>query len=50
MIEGVSPVEPAALSLEQRLAMAEQMLITLLGVVHGLREEVERDAGAGTGS
>jgi len=49
----VEQVDAAALSLEQRLALAEQMLITLLGVVQGLRGEVEagvsgpQDSGGG---
>jgi len=44
MIGGISLVEVAALSLEQRIALVEQHLMTLLGVVHGIHEEIEREA------
>lgn len=37
----------SSLSLEQRLAMVEQHLIGLLGVVHGIREQLEGEADDG---
>lgn len=41
MGDDFSLAESSARSLDQRLALVERHLISLLGVVHGLREELD---------
>lgn len=41
MLDDLSRINPADLSLDQRLALVERNLLALLGVVHGIHEELE---------